>query len=97
MKTTVEVWAAPVGESIDGRQIRLKPVRINPPPIGQVDGSHGSDTARNNARDKLQEMGYAVNSLHWGPNELIVYVAGSGPKSKKPLRKAQPRGPGKKL
>jgi len=54
---------------------RPRPVKMDPQPLGAVDGKWTSDSAKANVRSELEKLGYVVRSVNASPEQkLIAYV-----------------------
>lgn len=88
-RTRLEVWKVERYDQEKHGRTPPKPVLMNPPPVGAVDGSLSSDDAKRNATKALADLGFAVRSVNASPeNKLVCYVWDDPPKPKRENRKA---------
>jgi hypothetical protein len=64
--------------------------RMDPQPLTEVEGAFGSDLAKANAREALEEAGFTVRSLNFSKGEILAYVDEDKVVKRKP-RSATPR------
>ena len=89
-RTRVEVWEVEDYDPKIHGKVPPKPVKMNPQPLGAVDGKLSSDEARRNAKTILEELGHPVRSVNVSTDgKLLCYVRKV---EKKPARRDRPAG-----
>ncbi|NIO76303.1 MAG: hypothetical protein GTN69_10575 [Armatimonadetes bacterium] len=78
------LYLKPPTRNPGGSFTKHKPKKITPPPVPHVLGSHGSDEARAEVKQKHRALGYNVTYVGFTDAGILVHVSNEEPKKRKP-------------